>query len=484
MLLSELVGPVHGPDPDIVGVTSDSRKIGPGWLFAALPGSIVDGRDFIPMALAGGAVAILTGPGDDIPGAVVVHSQDPRRAFALAAAKLAGPMPRHCLAVTGTNGKTSVATFTRQILAAEQLGCASIGTLGLVVSRPGQPGEALTPPGLTTPDAADLANQFAGLARSGIDYVALEASSHGLDQRRLDGVSLSAAGFTNLTQDHLDYHGDMETYLAAKLRLFDQLLPQDGTAVINVDGARSEDVVSVCKTRQLKLITVGTRGDTLRLLDRKPDGRGQNLTLSLDGKTVTVHLPLVGGFQAENALVAAGLAMAAGLDAETAVQALANLSGAAGRLQHIGSVSGAEAYIDYAHTPDGLKSLLEALRPHTPGRLVVVFGAGGDRDRSKRPQMGAIAERLADVAIITDDNPRSEDPASIRAAISAAAPSARIIGDRRQAIETGVMDLQTGDVLVVAGKGHELGQTIGNQVHPFDDAQEVRRALSLRETAQ
>ena len=476
--LSDLLQRDLDADPEITGVTADSRKVRPGSLFVALPGSRADGRSFIAAALDAGAAAVL-GPDDveDLP-VPALHASDLRRAYALAARAFYGRQPKTCVAVTGTNGKTSVAVFCRQIF--ERLGheSASMGTLGVQAGA-----DQLTPPGLTTPDAADVARLMADLADRGVTHLALEASSHGVDQRRLDGVALTAAGFTNLTQDHLDYHGTMGAYRAAKLRLFETLLPRGGAAVLNADSDAYDAFSAVAVTSGQSVLSVGEAGHGLRLASRQLVPDGQRLTLDVYGKRHQIRLPLAGAFQASNALVAAGLCIASGETAEAVLGALEHIEGAPGRLQRVGSgLHGGEAYVDYAHTPDGLETVLKALRPHARGRLIVVFGAGGDRDRGKRPLMGQAAAALADLAIVTDDNPRSEDPASIRAAILAAAPGAREIGDRRAAIRAACELLQDGDVLVVAGKGHERGQIVGAAVHPFDDVAETAAALGL-ETA-
>jgi UDP-N-acetylmuramoyl-L-alanyl-D-glutamate--2,6-diaminopimelate ligase len=407
--------------------------------------------------------------------APVIRVSDPRRGYALASAAFWGAQPATCVTVTGTNGKTSVVTFARQIFAAAGRSSASMGTLGV---RAGA--DQITPPGLTTPDAADVAEALADLAARGVTHLALEASSHGIDQRRLDGVRLSAAGFLNLTQDHLDYHGTMGAYRAAKLRLFDTLLPRGGTAVLNADSDACSVFAATVVAHGQSLITVGAMGQGLTLTSRTPVPDGQRLGVKAWGRDYQFRLPLAGAFQAANALVAAGLCIAAGEEVETVLAALETIEGAPGRLQRIGAgPRGGEAYVDYAHTPDGLRTVLAALRPHARGRLIVVFGAGGDRDRTKRPLMGAIAADLADIAIVTDDNPRNEPPAAIRAEILAGAPALKEIGDRRAAIAEAAGRLRDGDVLVVAGKGHEQGLTIGSVVHPFDDAAETRRALGL-----
>jgi UDP-N-acetylmuramoyl-L-alanyl-D-glutamate--2,6-diaminopimelate ligase len=476
--LSQILNRPCAADPVIAGVTADSRKVREGFLFAALPGSKVDGRTFIPGAIASGAAAILAP--DDVEGLAVpvVHAGDLRRAYALAAAQFWAEQPATCVAVTGTNGKTSVAGFCRQIYARLGRKAASMGTLGVVVSEAGKPDLQLTPPGLTTPDAADVAEMMARLAGMGVTHLAVEASSHGIDQRRLDGVRLAAAGFTNFTQDHLDYHGTMGCYRAAKLRLFETLLPRASTAVLNADSDAFPAFASAAVTSGQSLLTVGHEGQGLTLVERTPVPEGQRLKIAAQGREFEVLLPLAGDFQASNVLVAAGLCVATGEELEAVIAALATLEGAAGRLQRVGTgARGGEAYVDYAHTPDGLETVLAALRPHTRGKLIVVFGAGGDRDRGKRPLMGEIAARLADVAIVTDDNPRSEEPASIRAAILAAAPGAKEYGDRREAIRAGAALLADGDVLVVAGKGHEQGQLVAGVNHPFDDVTETAQAL-------
>ncbi len=473
MRLSALLRRDIDPDPEITGVTADSRRVKPGYLFAALPGAHTDGRRFVADALAAGAAAVLAADAIEGLAAPVVKACDPRRAYALAAAAFWGAQPETCLAVTGTNGKTSVVTFCRQIFGRLGRSAASLGTLGTIAGT-----EQITPPGLTSLDAGDSARLLADLAGRGVTHLALEASSHGIDQRRLDGVRLTAAGFTNLTQDHLDYHGDMAAYRAAKLRLFEALLPRGAVAVLNADSDAYDAFASAAAAAGQTLFSVGEHGHDLKLSARTPSGRGQRLTIEAAGRAHAVDLPLVGDFQASNALVAAGLCIAAGGETAAVLAALEHLEGAAGRLQRVGvGARGGEAYVDYAHTPDGLATVLSALRPHTQGRLIVVFGAGGDRDRGKRPLMGEIAARLADIAIVTDDNPRTEDPAVIRREILAAAPGAREIGDRRAAIREAVSRLNAGDVLVVAGKGHEQSQTIGETVHPFDDVAETLAAL-------
>ena len=477
--LSDILRRDVAGDCEISGVTADSRKVKPGFLFAALPGAKADGAAFAAQAAEAGAAAVIAGQpitGLSVP---VIEVADPRRAYALAAAAFWGAQPQTCVAVTGTNGKTSVAAFCRQIFNSAGRRAASMGTLGVRATGPGLD-EQLTPPGLTTPDAADVAELLAKLVELEVTHLALEASSHGIDQRRLDGVTLKAAGFLNLTQDHLDYHGTMTAYRGAKLRLFESLLPRGATAVLNADSDAFPAFAAAAVQAGQGLITVGEAGETLRLERRELQPDGQRLTLSFDGRLYNLRLPLAGAFQASNALVAAGLCLAAGESVETVMAGLERLQGAPGRLQRVGSgPRGGEAYVDYAHTPDGLETVLKALRPHTRGRLIVVFGAGGDRDSAKRPLMGQAAAELADIAIVTDDNPRSEDPAAIRAQVRAGAPGAQDIGDRREAIRTAVAQLREGDVLVVAGKGHEQTQTVGEVVHHFDDVAETAAALEL-----
>jgi len=466
--------------PDFAGITADSRQVAPGFLFAALPGSAQDGRAFIADAVARGAAAVLAPAGTVWPAGVpprpLIEDPEPRRRLAQLAAGMAGPQPATVVAVTGTNGKTSTTEFLRQIWSLGGHRAASLGTLGLIA--PGFPPGA----GLTTPDPVALARTLADLAHARIGRAAMEASSHGLDQFRLDGVRLTAAGFTNLTRDHLDYHGTLALYRAAKLRLFADLLPS-GAPVVLSDTADAEThmaLATIAARRRLDLRIVGETGDAIRLLRtaRQPDG--QLVTLEAAGARRELALALPGRFQVDNVLVAAALAMATG--ERDVLDQLPQLVGVRGRMELAARLpNGAAVYVDYAHTPDALERLLTALRPHTAGRLHVVFGAGGDRDRGKRPLMGAAAARLADAVVVTDDNPRSEDPAAIRRAILAACPGAQQIGDRARAIEAALNALGPGDVLAVAGKGHEQGQTIGGTVVPFDDV-DVVRGLALTPT--
>jgi UDP-N-acetylmuramoyl-L-alanyl-D-glutamate--2,6-diaminopimelate ligase len=475
LLAPELTVPDHGQQVEITGLTADSRDVRPGMLFAALPGNRVDGRAFIDDALARGAAAVLAdrslaGRALGVP---LILDENPRRRLALLAARWFERQPACVVAVTGTNGKTSVAGFTRQIWTALGFQAGSLGTLGLEAPGVQRPGN------LTTPDPVRLHALLAEVAAAGIDHLALEASSHGLDQHRLDGVRLRAAAFTNLSRDHFDYHRSFAEYLAAKRRLFSELLPPEGVAVLNADQPEYASLADVCRDRGIGVLDFGRRADRLQLRAQVPDAEGQEIHVALDGREHRVRLGLVGGFQAANVLAALGLVVACGADPEAAIGTLAGLRGVRGRLERIaGHPAGAQVFVDYAHTPDALEQALAALRPHAAGRLIALFGCGGDRDRGKRAEMGRIAAARADRVFVTDDNPRSEEPAAIRRAILAACPGAVEIGDRRAAIRTAVAELTAGDVLLVAGKGHESGQTVGDQVLPFDDATEVRAALA------
>jgi len=458
---------------DITGIAADSRKVKAGFLFFAIAGAKADGAHFAKQAAAAGCVAVAAEQHPDgLPASIAfVPVANARRALALAAAKFFPRQPGTIAAVTGTSGKTSVAAFTRQIWAALGLQAASIGTIGVVSPRGEKYGS------LTTPDPVELHRTLDQLAGEGVTYLALEASSHGLDQHRLDGVRVAAGAFTNLSRDHLDYHPNIEAYLAAKLRLFQHLVAPNGTAVIDVDDCYAGQVVEAARKRGLKIMTVGVGGDDIKLVDGKIDGFAQVVSIAHGGKTYKVKLPLVGGFQVQNAAVAAGLAIATGAEPARVFAALEHLAGAKGRLELAGSKNGAPIFIDYAHKPDALKKALEALRPYASGKLTVVFGAGGDRDAGKRPIMGRIAAENADCVIVTDDNPRSEQPAAIRAAILAAAAGATEIGDRAEAIRAGIAALQKGDVLLIAGKGHETGQIVGGNIIPFSDHKAVAAAL-------
>ncbi|MDN2566885.1 UDP-N-acetylmuramoyl-L-alanyl-D-glutamate--2,6-diaminopimelate ligase [Aquibium sp. A9E412] len=470
----------EAPLPPIAvgGLAADSRAVAPGDVFFALPGSKADGARFAGEAVARGAAAIVAARDADVAelAVPVVRVGDPRRALALAAARLHPRQPATMVAVTGTSGKTSVAAFTRQIWADAGRAAASIGTTG--VTAPGR----VEYGSLTTPDPIALHRLLDELAAAGVSHAAMEASSHGLDQRRLDGVRLAAGGFTNLGRDHMDYHPTVEAYHAAKMRLFDTLLPKGAPAVIFADDAWSAPSAAAARAAGLEVLTVGRKGGFLTLKRVEHERFRQRAEIAHGGRIHEIVLPLAGDFQIANALVAAGLAIATGSDAEAALAALARLSGAPGRLELVGTTAaGAPAYVDYAHKPDALENVLASVRPFTTGRVVVVFGCGGDRDRGKRPIMGEIAARLADVVVVTDDNPRSEEPAAIRAAILAAAPGAEEIGDRRQAIRRAVAMLEPGDTLIVAGKGHEPGQEIAGRTLPFSDHEEL--AAALREGA-
>ncbi len=477
MRLRDLFGADATIDPqaeavEVRGLAVDSRVVKPGDLFFALAGHKTDGSRFVEAAIAAGAVAVA---GSDKPqGANVpyVATQNPRRALAMAAARFFPSQPGTIAAVTGTSGKTSVAAFTRQIWQSLGHESASIGTIGLVSPKRTVYGS------LTTPDPIALHRQLDEIARDGVTHLAFEASSHGLDQFRLDGVRVAAGGFTNLSRDHMDYHPTVEHYLAAKLRLFTDLVVDGGAAVIAADHDHSAAVIEAARLRRLRIMTVGRSGEAIQLLAAAVDGFAQKLTLEHDGKQYQVRLPLVGEFQIENAMVAAGLVIATGGDPARVFAALENLQGAPGRLELVGERNGAPVFVDYAHKPDALAKALEALRPYTKRKLVVVFGAGGDRDAGKRPLMGAIAAENADTVIITDDNPRSENPASIRAAIMAAAKGATDIADRNEAIRAAVAGLQQGDALLIAGKGHETGQIVGDKVLPFSDHEAAVAALA------
>lgn len=462
----------------VTGVALDSRRVQPGFVFFAVPGSTADGMAFVGAAVQAGAVAVVgegAAPADLPDHVAYLRATDVRQTLAYTAARIHSRQPATIAAVTGTSGKTSVAEFTRQIFAASGRQAASLGTIGVVT-----PAETVYG-SLTTPDPVTLHETLDHLAGQGITHLAMEASSHGLDQRRLDGVRLTAAGFTNLGRDHLDYHPTAEAYLAAKLRLFDTLLPADGTAVVNADCDHAGEVLAAVTARGIRAVTVGRAGRQLRLASVSRQGFGQALIVEADGRRFDVTLPLAGDFQVSNALVAAGLAMACGEDVSRVLASLSRLAGVKGRLERVGEVNGALAVIDYAHKPDALAQVLDTLRPYATGRLVCLFGCGGDRDRGKRPLMGAIAAEKADIVIVTDDNPRSEEPAAIRAAILAAAPGAREIGDRGKAIRVAVGMLAPGDVLVVAGKGHETGQIVGDKVLAFSDHEAVAAAITAVE---
>jgi len=470
-----------GREARITGLAVDSRAVTTGTLFAALPGAKSHGADFIEFALRQQAAAILTDrAGAEIAKAALsassvalVIAEDPRQALACACALWFGRQPDHMVAVTGTNGKTSVATFTRAIWTELGLSACNIGTTGIE-------GAFSAPLSHTTPEPITLHRLLAEMAAEGVTHAAMEASSHGLDQRRLDGVRLTAAAFTNFTQDHLDYHGTFEAYFAAKMGLFTRIMPDDGVAVVNLDDPRGPEVAALAADRGQRLIGVGKAAAAdLRIMGQRFDATGQDLRFLWQGAAQMVRLPLIGGFQAWNVLTAAGLAIGAGADPDAVFATLPKLSTVRGRMQLAAMrANGASVFVDFAHTPDAVETALQALRPHVMGRLVVVLGAGGDRDRAKRPLMGAAAAAHADIVFVTDDNPRSEDPATIRAAIMAACPEATEVGDRAEAILRGVDALGPGDALLIAGKGHESGQIIGTDIYPFDDAEQASVAVA------
>jgi len=456
-------------DSAVTGFAIDHRKVAPGTVFGAFQGTQVNGEDFIPAAIEAGAIAVVARPGLRVAGADYVADEQPRRRFANLAARFFAPFPGTTVAATGTNGKTSTVELTRQLWRMAGFHAASIGTLGVTTAD-----ERVTT-GLTTPDVVTFLSNMAGLQREGVTHAAFEASSHGLAQYRTEGLPVRAAAFTNLSRDHLDYHGTMDAYLAAKLRLFDEVIDADGTAVVWVEDSASRDVLGVARRRGLRTITVGAQATDLRLVSRTPTQLGQALEVEADGKVHRVLLPLIGAYQAANALCAAGLVIATGGDPAATLQNLARVQPVRGRLERaVLTKAGAPVYVDYAHTPDGLRAAIEALRPHTGENLHVVFGAGGDRDRGKRPEMGAIAVELADKVYVTDDNPRSEDPAAIRAAIMAGAPGAVEIGGRREAIGAAIRAAGPRDVVLIAGKGHEQGQIVAGRVLPFDDVTVAR----------
>jgi UDP-N-acetylmuramoyl-L-alanyl-D-glutamate--2,6-diaminopimelate ligase len=463
-----------GPDANVTGFAIDNRKVAPGTVFGAFRGTRFNGEDFIAAAIEAGAVAVVAHPDAHVEGAIHFADEEPRRLFAALAAPFFSPVPETLVAVTGTNGKTSTVELTRQIWRMAGQRAASIGTLGVTT------GDETVSTGLTTPDIATFLANLSGLAREGVTHVAYEASSHGLSQFRIEGPRVVAGAFTNLSRDHLDYHATMDAYFAAKMRLFDEVVAPGGTAVVWADDAWSDKAIAHVQARGLKLFTVGTKGADIRLVKRTPTGLGQKLEIEHEGKARVIDLPLIGAYQAANALVAAGLVLVTGGDAHLTFDALKRLVTVRGRIERAAiTPSGAPVYVDYAHTPDALEAAIAALRPHVMGRLITVFGAGGDRDQGKRPEMGRVASEGADLAIVTDDNPRGEDPATIRAMILAGmAEGAREVGDRRAAIRAAVAEAGEGDIVLVAGKGHEQGQIIGSgdtmRVLPFDDVTVAR----------
>lgn len=473
MKLKDLFPLAENGETEIQGMTADSRKVQPGWLFAALKGSVHDGAKFAPVALKQGAAAILSDGSAEAGEAAHVVADEPRRALALAAKRFYAAQPKTVVAVTGTNGKSSTVDFARQIWSHAGFKAASMGTLGAI--GPGGKVDI----GHTTPDPVTIHETLKTLAAQGVTHCAMEASSHGLEQHRLDGVDLSAVAFLNFTQDHLDYHGSMEEYLQSKLRLFRSLAPKGVPAIVNADSDQRDAFESAAKEAGLPVISFGWRGEDLWIDELMPKQAGQTLFLYWkDVEQKPIELPLIGEFQALNALAAAALCLSLGMEFTAVADGLSKLKPVKGRLEFVGKTeSGAAIFVDYAHTPDGLDVLLRAARPHTAGRLKVIFGCGGDRDAKKRPIMGEIASRQADDVIVTDDNPRSEDPAAIRAAILEGAKGAREIGDRAEAIRVVVGELRKGDTLVIAGKGHETGQIVGKEVLPFSDQDEALAAL-------
>jgi UDP-N-acetylmuramoyl-L-alanyl-D-glutamate--2,6-diaminopimelate ligase len=471
MLLGELAG--IDSDSEVTGFALDHRKVARGNIFGAFRGSRFNGEDFISEAVRRGAVAVVTRPEAPVEGATHLAADEPRKLFADLAARYFEPYPDTIVAVTGTNGKTSTVELTRQLWRMAGHRSASIGTLGVTTA------DDQVKTGLTTPDIVTFLSNMAGLKRMGVSHVAYEASSHGLDQYRAESVPVRAAAFTNLSRDHLDYHADMDSYFAAKMRLFDEVVEDGGTAVVWTGDARSAEVIERARNRGLKLLTVGPDADDIRLVSRQSTPLGQSLVLGHDHKEYMFSLPLIGAYQVNNVLTAAGLTLATGADWATTLAGMGRVSPVRGRLERaVISRAGAPVYIDYAHTPDAVEAAIEALRPHVEGKLITVLGAGGDRDEGKRPEMGAVAARLSDVVIVTDDNPRSEDPALIRRAMLGGAPGATEIGDRREAIAAAIAMAKAGDIVLVAGKGHEQGQIIGDKVLPFDDVTVARECAA------
>jgi len=469
--LGELAG--IKSDSTVTGFAIDHRKVVRGNVFGAFRGSRFNGEDFIADAIANGAVAIVAAPDAGVNGVPHLSAGEPRRLFAELAARYYAPYPDVVVAVTGTNGKTSTVEMTRQMWRMAGHRSASIGTLGVTTA------DEQVKTGLTTPDIVTFLNNVAGLKTLGISHVAYEASSHGLDQYRAEGVPVRAAAFTNFSRDHLDYHPDMDSYFEAKMRLFDEVVEADGTAVIWTADPKSDEVIERAKRRGLKVMTVGPDAETIALVSRTPTPLGQALVIRFGGKDHKLSLPLIGAYQAANVLVSAGLVMATGGDWPSTLSAMGRVAPVRGRLERaVISRAGAPVYVDYAHTPDALEAAIEALRPHVEGKLITVFGAGGDRDAGKRAPMGKVAARLSDLVIVTDDNPRSEDPALIRSAVLSGAPNATEIGGRREAIAEAIKLAGPKDIILLAGKGHETGQIIGDKVYPFDDAEVARECAA------
>jgi UDP-N-acetylmuramoyl-L-alanyl-D-glutamate--2,6-diaminopimelate ligase len=471
MLLGDLAGIIS--DSEVTGFALDHRKVAPGNVFGAFRGTRFNGEDFITEAVKRGAVAVVARPEAKVD--VVPHlvADEPRRLFAELAAGFFAPYPETIVAVTGTNGKTSTVELTRQLWRMAGHRSASIGTLGVTTA------DDQVKTGLTSPDVVTFLSNMAGMKRMGISHVAYEASSHGLDQYRAEGVPVKAAAFTNFSRDHLDYHPSMDAYFAAKMRLFDEVVAADGTAVVWTGDAKSNEVIEHAKRRGLRLITIGPDAETIELVNRQSTPLGQQLVLRHLGKEHKLSLPLIGAYQMNNVLTAAGLVLATGGDWTTTLSGMARVSPVRGRLERaVISRAGAPVYVDYAHTPDAVHAAIEALRPHVEGRLITVLGAGGDRDHGKRPEMGAVAARLSDFVIVTDDNPRTENPEAIRKAVLAGAPGAVEVGDRRAAIAEAIAMARAGDIVLVAGKGHEQGQIIGDRVLPFDDVTVARECAA------
>jgi UDP-N-acetylmuramoyl-L-alanyl-D-glutamate--2,6-diaminopimelate ligase len=467
--LSALAAAPCDPDPEIKGLATDSRAVSEGFLFAALPGAAADGAKFIPQAERAGAVAVLARPGVKT-SLALIEDVEPRRRLAEMAARFYPRQPAFVAGVTGTNGKTSTAIFSEALWAMLGEIAGSLGTLG---ARGAGFERKLQH---TTPEPVALHETIDAMAGAGIARLAMEVSSHALAQYRADGVRFAAAAFTNITQDHLDFHGDFARYFRAKQRLFAELLPKTGAAIVNGDGEGADEIATLASARRVRLITTGARGKELRLSSLSPVAGGLDIAVEAEGKKVSLRLPLIGAFQAENALLAAGIVIASGRSAAEILPLLEKLPGVPGRMQHAADVRGAGVYVDYAHTPDAVATALAAIRPHATGRVVAIIGAGGDRDRAKRPLMGAAAAKGADRVIVTDDNPRSEDPAMIRRDVIAGCPQAEEIGDRAEAIARAISILKEGDVLLIAGKGHETGQIVGKTTLPFDDVSVARRA--------
>ncbi|HKT14709.1 MAG TPA: UDP-N-acetylmuramoyl-L-alanyl-D-glutamate--2,6-diaminopimelate ligase [Allosphingosinicella sp.] len=471
MRLVDLAG-IPG-DSEVTGFAIDHRKVAPGTVFGAFRGLRFNGEDFIPAAVSSGAVAVVARPGVRVEGSALIAAEEPRRKFAQLAARFFRPFPKTVAAVTGTNGKTSTVELTRQLWRMAGHHAASIGTLGITTAD-----EQVTT-GLTTPDIVTFLSNMAGLAREGVTHAAFEASSHGLAQYRTEGLAVGAAAFTNFSRDHLDYHDTMEEYFEAKMRLFSEVVDGAGSAVIWADDPKSGEVVRRCRERGLRVMSVGSKGEALTLRGRTASQLGQQLEIEAEGKRFRVTIPLIGAYQAANALTAAGLVIATGGDIGATIANLARVQPVRGRLERaVITRAGATVYVDYAHTPDALRAAIEALRPHAGGRLITLFGAGGDRDAGKRPEMGAVAARLSDLVIVTDDNPRSEDAAAIRRDVLGGAPGAREIGERREAIAAAIAEAGPDDIVLIAGKGHEQGQIVGDRVLPFDDVAVARECAA------